>query len=142
MQERGAIPAPARTKSRQFRLANQWHNFYFGINAAVWAALIILIAFLAFPLLRSTAILIGICTALSVISSAVLFKPGRRLAGSVIQVVAWVTLIVVTLLIHDKALKAVLVLHLPAGGLSLLTLGILGGLSLRTEKALERAMKR
>ena len=125
-----------------FSIKNHWHNFYLVINVLIWAALIILLALLARPVFLSTGIVIGICSMLSVVSSAVLLRPGKRLAGGITQLVAWAGLILTTILFFPSTLELVLKLFLPAGLASLGFLALLGGLGLRLERQLTNAMKR
>lgn len=119
-----------------------WHNLYFIINTLIWVGLILLSAFLFMRVFLITGILLGACAAISVVSSAVLLRPGRRFAAGIVQIVAWVILILLALLLYQNTLMPVLILFLPGAVLSIGTLILLGILSLRAERELHSAMRR
>lgn len=79
---------------------------------------------------------------LSVVSSAVLVKPGKRLAGGIAQLIAWTALILATILLVPAALKFILVLFLPCALASLGALVLLGSLGIYFERQLADAMKK
>jgi len=126
----------------RFTLKRHWHNVYFVANTVIWAVLILLLALLFAPVFRISVLLVGICTAVSVVSSAVLIHPGRRLAGVLVQLAAWLGLILIPLLWFSGVLVVVFAVFLPAAVLSLGILALLGGLGWRSERALHRAMRR
>jgi hypothetical protein len=131
-------------KRQRFSVKTHWHNVYFIANAVIWTGLIILLA-LVFGMVfytRNLLILIGICAAISVVSSAVLLRPGHRLAGVVVQVIAWTALVILSGLVFSHTLTVVAVLFLPAGLLSLGLLAVLSVISRRAEKHLHSALKR
>ena len=119
-----------------------WHNLYFLVNTLIWVGLILLSAFLFTQAFLTTGILLGACAAISVVSSAVLLRPGRRFAAGIVQIVAWVILILLALLLYQNTLMPVLILFLPGAVLSIGTLILLGALSLRAERELHSAMRR
>ncbi|MBN2378204.1 hypothetical protein JXM67_00160 [candidate division WOR-3 bacterium] len=132
-------------KKRKFTFEGHWHNIYFVANALIWAGLITMI-FLLFPqmrfALRSSGWAIVVCSAVSITSSAVFLRPGRRIVGVVIQIVAWVSVTVLSFLLYNQALLMVLTLVLPAAVLSLGTLALLSSLTWRKEHHLRHAMRR
>lgn len=144
--ERRSPPSSKRKslKRQGFSVKTHWHNIYFIVNAVIWGGLIILLAvvfgtvFYTINLL----ILIGICTAISVVSSAVLLRPGHRLVGVVVQVIAWSALVVLSGLMFPRILTVIAVLFLPAAVLSLALLAVLSVVSRRAEKHLHSALKR
>jgi hypothetical protein len=119
-----------------------WHNLYFIINTLIWTGLILLSAFLFTKVFLRTGILLGACAAISVVSSAVLLRPGRRLLTGIVQTIAWGVLILLTLLLYENTLLQVLILFLPAAFLGIGILALLGGLSLRAERRLHSATRR
>lgn len=127
---------------RRFSAKKHWHNLYFIINTLIWVGLILLSAFLFMRVFLTTGILLGACAAISVVSSAVLLRPGRRFAAGIVQIVAWVILILLALLLYQNTLMPVLILFLPGAVLSIGTLILLGTLSLRAERELHSAMRR
>jgi hypothetical protein len=126
----------------KFDPKRHWHNLYFIINTLIWTGLILLLAFLFTKVFLRTGILLGACAAISVVSSAVLLRPGRRLLTGLVQIIAWGILILLTLLLYQNTLIPVLVLFLPAAFLSMGTLALLASLSLRSERELKSAVKR
>lgn len=124
------------------RLVNHWHNVYFVANVAIWVALILLVAFLAPNLLRKGGVILGAASMVSVVSSAVLLKPRKRLAGIILQIVAWAGLIVTTLAVFSPPPRAILVLFLPAALLSLAVLLVLSLACISSERELDRALRR
>lgn len=127
---------------QKFSAQKHWHNIYFIINTLIWIGLILLSAFLFMRVFLTTGILLGACAAISVVSSAVLLRPGRRFAAGIVQIVAWVILILLALLLYQNTLMPVLILFLPGAVLSIGTLILLGTLSLRAERELHSAMRR
>jgi hypothetical protein len=127
---------------QKFSAQKHWHNIYFIINTLIWVGLILLSAFLFTRVFLTTGILLGACAAVSVVSSAVLLRPGRRFAAGIVQIVAWGILILLALLLYQNTLLPVLILFLPGAFLSIGALILLAGLSLRSERELHRAMKR
>lgn len=127
---------------RKFSAKKHWHNIYFIINTLIWAGLILLSAFFFTRVFLTTGILLGACAAISVVSSAVLLRPGRRLVAGVVQIIAWGILILLALLLYQNTLLPVLILFLPGAVLSIGTLILLGTLSLRAERELHSATRR
>ncbi len=127
---------------QRFSAKKHWHNIYFLINTLIWVGLILLLAFLFTRVFLTTGILLGACAAISVVSSAVLLKPGHRFAAGVVQIVAWGILILLALLLYQDTLLPVLILFLPGAFLSIGALILLAGLSLRTERELKSAMRK
>lgn len=127
---------------RKFSAKKHWHNIYFIINTLIWAGLILLSAFFFTRVFLTTGILLGACAAISVVSSAVLLRPGRRLVAGVVQIIAWGILILLALLLYQNTLLPVLILFLPGAVLSIGTLILLGTLSLRAERELHNATRR
>ncbi len=126
----------------KFDPKKHWHNIYFVTNTLIWVGLILLLAFLFTRVFLATSILLGACAAISVVSSAVLLKPGHRFAAGVVQIVAWGILILLALLLYQNTLMPVLILFLPGAFLSIGTLVLLASLSLRAERELHRAMRK
>lgn len=126
---------------QKFDPKKHWHNLYFIINTLIWTGLIVLLAFLFTKVFLRTGILLGACAAISVVSSAVLLRPGRRLLTGIVQIIAWGILILLVLLLYQNTLMPVLILFLPAAFLSIGTLALLGSLSLRVERELNSAAK-
>lgn len=126
----------------RLKFTDHWHNVYFAVNVIIWVALILLIAFLAPNLLRKGGIILGIASMVSVVSSAVLLRPRRRLAGIIVQFVAWLGLIVAVVLFFSPPPMAVAVLVSPAALLSTGILLVLSFIGMRRERELDRALRR
>ncbi|NLI98799.1 hypothetical protein GX441_09120 [bacterium] len=126
----------------EFSVKKQWHNVYLILNALAWAAAIVFIATLYRPLFFKTGILMGICSMVSVVSCAVLIKPGKRLAGSILQALSWSVFFLLTIVIVRSSLIPALIIILPAGLVSLGTLALLGGLGYAQERQLKEAFRK
>ncbi len=127
---------------KKLTFKKQWHNLYFAVNTLIWTGLILLLALLFTRVFLSVSILLGACAAISVLSSAVLLKPGHRLVAGIVQGIAWGILITLSLVLYKGTVKPVILVFLPAAALSIGTLVFLGSFSLRTERNLRSAMKR
>ncbi|MBD3286325.1 hypothetical protein GF359_07240 [candidate division WOR-3 bacterium] len=136
-----------RVKKRQkFTFFNHWHNLYLGVNALIWVALIIMLFFLSRSTLNTTLNTTGWvlvpCSAVSITSSAVFLKPGRRMAGVILQLIAWLGLVGLSLAFFFKVWPVILILFVPAAVLSLGILMLFCGVTWRKERHLNHAMRR
>jgi|GEM_PF-1924694 len=129
-------------KRQKFTFKNHWHNIYLGVNAFIWAALITSLFFLSRSTLNTTGWVLVPCSAVSITSSAVLLRPGRRLAGVIVQLVAWLGLVGLSLAFFFRVWPVILILFVPAAVLNLGILLVFSGITFRSEHHLNQAMRR